>query len=468
MGAETSSLKDNKSIKISNILDQLATHYILTQNFQDMKNLSNKTYCDKLIILTSDILKDFLNEREISYLSHRVEKGLPINKMNKKKLLYLDTNKDPKGSYLTKLDIKDKVNKDRMCKGIAKFYIKIAHLFSALLKAINPLYTYTDTTGNVHFLSIMNKSKIPPGANVSLVENSLCSRRAKALRFKNIDQNIKINLSKVCKMNQTQKETTFTSDPDDPVAWGEKKTSDKNLGDEIGVPELEKLYWDDYDYTNGKYVGMTIANNKLYNQHLKIFYDRFSGNDYCSNLTEFDSCKEQSNRCTWYGNACKPKSFEKWSKEIQEKEKRTPKFSDIPLTNFNNRPSCKDETSPWRQNYVGEKDKNLFKAYADNLTKMLKTAQDNQQAILGILNDIFKWSKKEGQSNEFITLNPELTEETLDKLIIKARNLILELYFTCEKDFKDGLKIFEAIIKERFLKNTMARSKDLEEKANKL
>ena len=66
---------------------------------------------------------------------------------------------------------------------------------------------------------------------------------------------------------------------------------------------------------------------------------------------------------------------------------------------------------------------------------------------------------------EAIDLKKEdLTEKKLDEIISKVRNQILELYYTCEKDFKNGLQIFEAIVKERYLKTSIARSKDLEKK----
>ena len=64
-------------------------------------------------------------------------KGL-INKMAEKNVVYLDKND------LDRLDISSSVRKKRMCIGIAKFYVKIAHLFAAIAMTINPRYTYTD------------------------------------------------------------------------------------------------------------------------------------------------------------------------------------------------------------------------------------------------------------------------------------------------------------------------------------
>jgi len=47
--------KFDENLEAVDLLDIIATKYILTQNFQDMKKLGQKEYCDKLVILTSDI-----------------------------------------------------------------------------------------------------------------------------------------------------------------------------------------------------------------------------------------------------------------------------------------------------------------------------------------------------------------------------------------------------------------------------
>jgi hypothetical protein len=229
---------DEKELKAANILDILATKYILTQNFQDMKKLGDKEYCNKLVILTADVIKKFLKEREITYIAQRVVDGVPINAKKTSSVIYLSTNKlkqqsktgetkeaeykkkvyNPDGSYrevvykgmsgprdpkkrektlLTELDVRNKREKDSMCKGIAKFYIKIAHLFAAILKAVNPIYKYDG-----HEMSIMNKSKIPKGARVKLAEVNLCNRRIKTLKAESTeDGKIKVKVDN-CNLNR--------------------------------------------------------------------------------------------------------------------------------------------------------------------------------------------------------------------------------------------------------------------------
>jgi len=453
------SQEDTDSIKQHNALDQLATKYILTQNFQDMKRLATKAYCDKLIILTTDIVKKYLNNKEIEYLSYKIKDGVPINKMEKQKVTYLDINElkkkrdipttstqkffydsksatylpesvkhSGKKNILQTLDISNPNTKERMCKGIAKFYIKIAHMYAAILKTINPLYIYKYKYGKEHHFSLLNKDKIPKNANVKLSEINLCTRRINALQFKPDGDNIKINISPVCDLNKKTTTYGFGSNPDEPDLWGISKTTSLKLGNDIGIPELDRLYFDNYDYVHGKFIGMSEDSKKQYNKDLAVFYAHFTGKN----------------------------NYNQWNADHKKK------FSDIPLTDFHSSDLCKDEKSSWKQTYVGKKE-GLFKEYADNLKKMMQTSAANQKAVIGILDEVFEWIKKDDGST-VITIKNDLTEKKLDEIISKVRNQILELYYTCEKDFKNGLQIFEAIVKERYLKTSIARSKDLEKK----
>ena len=68
--------QDNKSPekKFNNfyeIIDHIASYYILTMDFQSLSKLSEKSYCDKLVILTSDIIERYIvgNEKnEIGWI----------------------------------------------------------------------------------------------------------------------------------------------------------------------------------------------------------------------------------------------------------------------------------------------------------------------------------------------------------------------------------------------------------------
>jgi hypothetical protein len=62
-------LKDHD---FSYILNYIATRYILSMDFQSLKNLQDPKYCDEMIILTSDIIKKYYNEREIDFLQQKM------------------------------------------------------------------------------------------------------------------------------------------------------------------------------------------------------------------------------------------------------------------------------------------------------------------------------------------------------------------------------------------------------------
>ena len=85
---QSSETKNFKDLSPSDALHQIATKYILTQNFKDLENLFKKEYCDKLVILTSDVIKNFMTSKDIEYLSHHVIDGVPMNKLTTEKLMY--------------------------------------------------------------------------------------------------------------------------------------------------------------------------------------------------------------------------------------------------------------------------------------------------------------------------------------------------------------------------------------------
>ena len=108
------------------VIDTIASYYILTMDFQSLTKLSEKEYCDKLVIITSDIIKNYFNDLEITYLAQRIEKGEEVNKLAKENEIFV--NRDELESLDIKNDIQKSIKKKRICIGIAKFYVKIAHI----------------------------------------------------------------------------------------------------------------------------------------------------------------------------------------------------------------------------------------------------------------------------------------------------------------------------------------------------
>ena len=102
------SSKDKKSDpSLSNIVNKIAAKYILTANFQDLQNLKDPNYCNKIAVLTSDIIQKNLTSKEVVYLKQKTQEGKVIDKMTKDDIVYLDKNKLPG------LDIQTNLQKKR-------------------------------------------------------------------------------------------------------------------------------------------------------------------------------------------------------------------------------------------------------------------------------------------------------------------------------------------------------------------
>jgi predicted metallopeptidase len=141
---------------INEIIDYIATNYILSMDFESLKKLYNKNYCDNLVILTSDIIEKYLTNIDITHLSDRIVK--------KDNLIFVNRNDF---ENINKLE---PTNKKELCNGIAKFYITIAHIFASIITTINPVYIFTDLNGNLKKISLNERNKIPYGikAKISL------------------------------------------------------------------------------------------------------------------------------------------------------------------------------------------------------------------------------------------------------------------------------------------------------------
>ena len=405
----------NKTGNFYEIIDYIASHYILTMDFESLKKLSQKEYCNKLVIITADIIKDHFSERDITYLAQRVEKGVEVNKMSTQTEIFV--NEDQLKDLDASNGINKSIDKKRKCIGIAKFYIKIAHIFSAILMTINPTYTY-NANGITQNVSLLDKNKIPPNTPRKISKLNICDNRLRALdRVKepvndvnNVNNVNNATLSpKICNMNL---DATGNS---------------KSLIEEPGIPELLKLYFDKYDYSTGEFTGMTESTQEQYNKDVQKFFTAFTGKDVMP-------------------------------PEIK-------KFSDIKLRNYKNIGFCNN--SALKNISISKKD-DLFIKYATNLKNMMNTASSNQQKLLSIINDIFLFVVDPYTKESKIRINPQLSDDGLAKLVENTRKLIIDLYVTCEMDYVNGVKLYEAIVESQILETTDKQIKDLNEQKSKL
>jgi hypothetical protein len=226
-------------------LDFIACHYIFTTNFENMTKLYDKKYCDKLVILTGDIINKYYSELEVTHLKERIKTG----KVSpyKEKLIYMN-----------KSHLNETSSKLSDCYQIAKFYVKISHLFFAILMTINPIFIYEDPiTHKIIKATIQEKNNIPHTVTPKIISNSLCGK----------------------KMNM--------------LFGTEKYQLIQNLNDEEGIPELVNLYYDsEFDHNTNTFTKISDKMKNKYNHDLKEFYKTFTqSNSMPVNIKSFSDIK---------------------------------------------------------------------------------------------------------------------------------------------------------------------------------
>ena len=396
-------------------LDKIAAEFITKSK---LPNFIDPKVCKKYIILTSKVFDDKLDHQQIKYMAQRTRRGIIVDEYANDKVYY--------GTDLTKLDIKNKVKKKRLCIGIAKFYIKIGHIFGAILKTLNPEYVIQGQTGPRN-ISIVDVGKIPinpnlvsrePTAAPTLVPvstqptkrargNNFCNKRINALTpvidsYHEMTPMYKIN---ICSINGR------------PLPRGQYGPEEKVIGfmDLIGMKSLDNLYKIEdsgYDYRIGKFTKMSESAKKDYKNAVNTFYKIFTGKKSVPpNITS---------------------------------------FADIPLTDYKNKPACDRRINGTAvTNFRYDPKVSPYKEYASHLSEMMSNFTEGQKKLADIIKEIFaKQINKDTKHIEY-TINPKLTNQKLDAITLKTRKIIVELYSQCESDFRTGIKLFETIIEKK-------------------
>ena len=71
------------------VIDYVASYYILKSDFKSLKKLNDTEYCNKLVVITSDVIKNAFNTRDIQFIAKRVKDGLEVNEMTSNNYTYM-------------------------------------------------------------------------------------------------------------------------------------------------------------------------------------------------------------------------------------------------------------------------------------------------------------------------------------------------------------------------------------------
>jgi len=453
--AATSGMSSESSKQLKDRLNLIATEYIISNDFKNLKLLVNETYCDNLTILTKDILSSRFSSKEI--------KGLAKNDT----LFYISKRE------LQQLEANEKDKKNIRCKQIAKFYVRIAHLFASIITTVYP--NWSETSG--------------PDRN-PFSENNFCAARINALA-KSIGQETKTNPGGEVNVNIQPSVCSLYS-------------SDSTAYAAPGFAALEVLYYDQYDETTGTFNKRSGAMQTKYDQDLSMLYEAFTGNSSRpSEIKTFSDIKitalpkrisecssnrplaqppsptpppPQSGQTQQFGgqglgsgqngfpgyapapapsgtNIAPPNNIASLMMKNQKE------LDDIKLKAESKEAAIKAE----RSNMTGilstswsVKKNNSFSDYVSHIKMMISKSEKIKASLLGIIDKMFIIVKPEtGRAK--ITIHPSLTSETLDQLVSQTRDIIIQLYLGCERDFYKGMGLLRVIIETK-MQETMDAS----------
>ena len=442
-------------------LNEIATDYILGQNFQDMVRLTNSKYCDDLVIITSKILKKSFFSNQIQVIYSKISQS----------------NVD--GSYYLSQNIHNPKEKTRkMCIEIAKYYVKIAHLFAAIITTLNPVFSWRssasssrailtphvpnskskkdnvetvdmkeqgiedfDVVSTIEKTTLKDKHYISEMAKDVKVENlNFCNSRIADLidmdEFADLikEEGIldpKISVSeikiktKLCSTNLNNSVNAVNAGQD----IGDSTRRTKTVYDLPGFAELSRLYNDKYNTSKGRFDRMSAKSREEKKRNVDLLYTLFTGNPN------------------------PPKDIKS--------------FRDIPIHSFSDTEDCSTPDSMLNKTYIGTTKDKLFVDYVEQIKIMIYDSNMVRNSLLEIIDKIFITNSGEDAKDaedakiKYI-IDPTLTYEELNNLIDETRKIILKLYVNCEKNFIHTLKILQAIIEAQIFETGQRQIKELE------
>ena len=453
-------------------LNEIVSTYILEQNFQDMIRLTNPAYCDDLVVMTSEILNQSYHNSQINYAYQVIyRKGQSDIEPSKTSLA--------SGDPLYADALKSKEVKTKMCINIAKYYVKIAHLFAAVMTTLNPVFSWKTSavskraiTKSVDDIGVMGgivdieeMGEVVEGGEGENDEKGEKPENTHEIQYSTLQQkheisqmakDVKVESLNFCNSRisdlMDMDEITSLLDGTNAVSGtngesvikikprlcssslnnnNEGYTRQKSVYDLPGFAELSRLYFDKYNSSKKRFDRMSKESENEKKRNVALLYTLFTG------------------------------------------DKNPPKdiksFRDIPLHSFADTIECDNPNSALNATYVGTTKDKLFVDYVEQIKKMIYQSNMIRNSLLEVIDRVFVPVRDGGvggvgstETTPKFTINPRLSAKDLNECIDDARRIILRLYMTCEKDFVKALKILQAIIEAQILETNKRQIKELE------
>ena len=447
-------------------IGDIAGNYASSLNFEEMTNLFDDSYCSQIEILTKDILDKNLNTVQIEYLAQHQQKGVDVDFTKVQDTTYV--------KHATNLKKNQKTRKNRLCAGLAKYFVKIFKIYASISKTLNP--TYSENSGEkvdiFGFHNInpetyrVNEESTHLNMNFHKLEN-ICDLRIEILK-KLFDEKLMGNLEQPVQEQpvqeqpvqeqplqeqpvqeqpvqeqpvqeqpvQEQKEDNIPKEVNDfkPVQRGGKEPAfcsynGKNLNEEHGILQLEDLFKDKYNFTTKLYE-MSPQSEGEYKTVVTNMYKAFTNKN-----------------------------------ETPGEEIKT--FADIKLEDYTTDALCTTQVKDTDIKFGPENDA-VFKKYANHLNQTISKTFAKYDLLLVILKELFDFTMNEKTKKTGVRMKKNISETKINELFSKTREIITQLYIDCQNDFVKGINIYKSIVYSKLLERNKLREMNLKKDMQQL
>jgi hypothetical protein len=465
-------------------VNQIAINYILKAPFAELRALANynTAQLNNYVFLTAELLNKTMSDREIEYIYNDI-RGRP--KIMSEPVIFF------KADDVKSLDVPDIEKKRRLAVGIARFYVRILQVYAAIIDTLDPRY-FSDLDApreykvermahdfraddGSGFRTAYHFREVPTGAGTYKelpTPMSLCGRRLWALTGstdetfdvkKNTDPitgdvRIKNHICDIHTNKSVRSEEVAGKEAPKIAIQGqmfgfapqEKKRQSKLIRGpkamkyEMGINSLEQLFLNSYNLMTGRFEFVGAPPTAGSPQRV----DMAALAQYRSLIQKYTAI---------FGDPARPQAA---------------RVSEIVLSPIHAEAYCRGTSNP--KNKDPDADALLnhsilvkatspkFAAYMAAIKKMKDGMDVYRKRLIAIINSIFVKSSVEKAGGSIVTfsLNPRLTERSLEGLVEQVRTIIAEMYARCHLDFKEAVRIFVDIARDTSSGNAVVERSD--------
>ena len=388
-------------------IDEIASNYLFQQNIVDMLRFSDSNYRDNFTVLTCKILDEKLTNLDIASMKNRIINKDKVPKIgNYGELVYFSELDKIKSS----LDNEEEKKEALLI--ISKFYVKIFTLFSSIVSVVDPQYTYKDENGEDNYFYLKDYDDL-----------KMIDTNTNKLKLYHLENPLSLVKRRLFILKNKLEQQDYNSDyivlnPGEELCSMNIPENDEGvfkLSNEIGIKELDNLYYDLYDDESSQWSGRSKEMEEQYKRDVTLFFQIFTGQ--------------------------------------KKKPSKVKTFADIELLDFHNLPRCKN--NDYFEDLLVSKNDVLFQKYLTKIDEIQQGTRSYKKQLLYILKSMFVKNEEGTQEQcnsceiKYI-IHPELDMKKLYEKQKKVQSCIVEMYTNCEKKFIEALLLYEKMYENRY------------------